>query len=57
MIVRSNVGAAVGDIVGSILGDVVVGDALGSWTIITTILSIEDSPLRLVLSSCPYVIG
>ena len=55
-VVGSNVvGSIVGIIVRSVLGDVVVGDAIGLFTIITTKLPAEDSPLRLVLPSYPNI--
>lgn len=56
MIVGSNVRSIVGDLVGSILDDVVVvDDTAGSLTIIATILLTEDSLMRLVLPPYPYI--
>jgi hypothetical protein len=56
VIVEFNVGSIVDDIAGSILGDVVVvSDTVGSLTIIAMILLTEDSLMRLVLPSYPYI--
>lgn len=56
LIVGSNVVGS--NVVGSIVGIIVrslLGDAIGLFTIITTKLPAEDSPLRLVLPSYPNI--